>query len=84
LKAKELVPEVNDAVAGPQFSLAYAADLAWLGDKDAALAELARLLRTPYGENIYSAKHGLNWFPLRGDPRFEKLVNDPANNAPIN
>jgi len=83
-KAKELVPEVNDAVVGPQFSIAYGSALAWLGDKDAALAELARLLRTPYGESIYAAKNGLNWFPLRGDPRFEQLVNDPANNAPIN
>jgi TolB-like protein/Tfp pilus assembly protein PilF len=82
-KAMELVPEATDAVAGPAFSLNYASDLAWLGDKDAALAELARLLRTPYGENIYAAKYGLNWFPLRGDPRFEALVNDPKNNAPL-
>ena len=83
-KATELVPEAADAVAGPGFSLNLASDLAWLGDKEAALAELARLLRTPYGENIYAARYGLTWFPLRGDPRFEKLVNDPANNAPIN
>jgi TolB-like protein/cytochrome c-type biogenesis protein CcmH/NrfG len=82
-RAKELVPETSDAVAGPGYSLAYASTQAWLGDKDAALAELARLLRTPYGENIYSAKHGLGWFPLRGDPRFEALVNDPKNNAPM-
>ncbi len=82
-KAMELVPEANDAVSGPNFSIAYGATLAWLGDKDAALAELARLLRTPYGENIYQAKYGTNWFPLRGDPRFAALVNDPKNNAPI-
>lgn len=82
-RAMELVPETNDAVAGPGFSLNYASTQAWLGDKDAALAELARLLRTPYGENIYAAKNGLNWFPLRGDPRFEALVNDPKNNAPF-
>jgi tetratricopeptide (TPR) repeat protein len=82
-RAKEMVPEANDAVAGPGISLNCASVLAWLGDKDAALAELARLLRTPYGENIYSAKYGLSWFPLRGDPRFEALVNDPKNNAPM-
>jgi TolB-like protein/Tfp pilus assembly protein PilF len=82
-KAMELVPEASDAVAGPTFSISYGSTLAWLGDKDAALAELARLLRTPYGENIYAAKYGLNWFPLRGDPRFEALVNDPKNNAPL-
>ena len=82
-RAKEMVPEANDAVAGPNMSLNYASMLAWLGDKDAALAELARLLRTPYGENIHAAKYGLAWFPLRGDPRFEALVNDPKNNAPM-
>jgi TolB-like protein/Tfp pilus assembly protein PilF len=82
-RAMELVPESNDAVAGPGFSLNHAATLAWLGDKDAALAELARLLRTPYGENIYTAKFSPNWLPLRGDPRFEALVNDPKNNAPM-
>ena len=82
-KAMELVPESNDSVAGPNFSLGYASVLAWTGDKDAALAELARLLRTPFGENIYSAKYSSTWWPLRGDPRFEKLVNDPANNTPL-
>jgi tetratricopeptide (TPR) repeat protein len=82
-KAMDLVPESKDALSGPAYSLNYASCLAWLGDKDRALAELARLLRTPWGENIYSAKTGAAWFPLRGDPRFEALVNDPKNNAPL-
>ena len=82
-KAMDLVPEAKDATAGPTFSLNYASCLAWLGDKDRALSELARLLRTPYGENIYNAKASLAWFPLRGNPRFEALVNDPKNNAPL-
>ena len=63
--------------------LSYASCLAWLGDKDRALAELARLLRTPWGENIHAARLGTAWFPLRGDPRFEALVHDPKNNAPL-
>jgi tetratricopeptide (TPR) repeat protein len=82
-KAMELVPESRDALLGPAFSLNYASCLAWLGDKDGAIKELARLLRTPFGENIYQAKFGTTWFPLRGDPRFEALVNDPQNNAPL-
>ena len=81
--AKDLIPESKDAVAGPPLSLNYAQMLAWTGDRDGALAELARLLRTPFGENIYSAKVGIGWLPLRGDPRFEALVNDPKNNAPL-
>jgi TolB-like protein len=81
--AKDLIPESKDAVAGPPLSLNYAQMLAWTGDRDGALAELARLLRTPFGENIYTAKAGYGWLPLRGDPRFEALVNDPKNNAPL-
>ncbi|MBI4622134.1 MAG: TIR domain-containing protein [Verrucomicrobia bacterium] len=82
-KAMELVPESKDALAGPAYSLNHASCLAWLGEKDRALAELARLLRTPFGENVHGAKFGTAWFPLRGDPRFEALVNDPKNNAPL-
>jgi tetratricopeptide (TPR) repeat protein len=82
-KAMELVPELADAVAGPIYSLNLASSLAYFGEKDRALAELARLLRTPYGENIYVAKYSPAWFPLHGDPRFEALVNAPVNNAPL-
>jgi TolB-like protein len=81
--AKDLIPESKDAVAGPPVSLNYAQVLAWVGEEDRALAELARLLRTPFGENIYSAKFGAAWFPLRDNPRFQALVNDPKNNAPL-
>jgi TolB-like protein len=81
--ARDLIPESRDAVAGPPLSVSYAQVLAWVGEKDRALAELARLLRTPFGENIYAAKNGPGWLPLRGDPRFEALINDPKNNAPM-
>ncbi len=81
--AKDLVPESGDAIAGPPLSLNYAQALAWCGEKDRALAELARLLRTPFGENIHGARLSLGWFPLRGDPRFQALVNDPKNNQPL-
>ncbi len=77
------MPESGDAIAGPPLSLNYAQALAWCGEKDRALAELARLLRTPFGENIHGARLSLGWFPLRGDPRFQALVNDPKNNAPL-
>jgi len=82
-KAVDLVPESADAVAGPTYTQNLASCLAYLGEKDRALAELARLLRTPYGENIYVARASPTWFPLHGDPRFEALVHDLKNNAPL-
>ncbi len=81
--AKEMIPEAKDAVAGPPISSSCAQILAWTGDKDRALAEFARLLRTPFGENIYAAKANPGWLPLWNDPRFQALVNDPKNNAPL-
>ena len=82
-KAVELVPESADRLAGPALSMVLGQVLAWTGDKDAALAELARLLRTVYGANVYTARIDPGWLPLRGDPRFEALLNDPKNNAPL-
>jgi len=86
-KAMELIPESRDAVEGPIISLVRASILAQVGDKDRALAEFARLIRVPYaGAYVHVARNGI-WFgtsfrALRGDPRFEALLNDPANNAP--
>jgi TolB-like protein len=57
---------------------------AWVGEKDQALAELARGLST--GEtpvNVHRMRHSLFDQPLQGDPRFEALLNDPKNNAPL-
>ena len=82
-KMLELLPESVDAYAGTGYSLAFAQVLAWTGDKEAALAELARLLRTPFGEHVYAARHNPGWLPLHADPRFEALLNDPQNNAPL-
>ncbi|MBI4622231.1 MAG: tetratricopeptide repeat protein [Verrucomicrobia bacterium] len=83
-KAVELLPESRDAMGGPSQSAGLAFVLAWTGDKDGAIKEYARLLRIPYsGLNIYEMKHAPWCAPLRGDPRFEALLNDPKNNAPL-
>ena len=60
---------------------------AWLGNKEASLDELARAMRTapvtPQLLNVHVIRHDLLFRPLQGDPRFEALLNDPANNAPL-
>ena len=82
-RMRELLPESADAKMGPAYSRVYAGVLAWTGDKEGALAEVARLLRTPRGGNVHLFRVDNGVLPLRGDPRFEALLNDPKNNAPL-
>jgi hypothetical protein len=56
----------------------------WVGDKDRAISEISRLLRVPYsGLSIHEMKRQPVYAPRRDDPRFEALLNDPKNNAPL-
>ena len=83
-KAMELRPESLSAPFGPRYSAGLAFVYAWTGDKDRAIAEIARLLRVPFsGLNVHEMKRHPAYHPLRGDPRFEALLNDPKNNAPL-
>ncbi len=83
-KAMELEPESIDTYFGPIHRNALAFVYAWNGDKTQAIAEYARLLRTPYARiNVYEMRKNPTYFPLHGDPRFEALLNDPKNNEPL-
>jgi TolB-like protein/cytochrome c-type biogenesis protein CcmH/NrfG len=87
-KALEIMPESRDALTGPYHRWGLVVALAWTGEKEAACAELSRLLAEPWNGispscNIYELKSAPWLFPLRGDPRFEALLNDPQNNAPL-
>ncbi|MBS0663334.1 MAG: hypothetical protein JSR48_08710, partial [Verrucomicrobia bacterium] len=76
-------PESKDARAGAYSCVVRAIVLAWTGDKDQAIAELARLLRKPGMLWVPVMKWEPSYYPLHGDPRFEALLNDPKNNAPL-
>ncbi len=65
------------------FSFGYASVLAWAGEKDKAVAELARLLKLPSNTNVHALRHQAWWHPLQGYPAFEALLADPKNNAPL-
>lgn len=83
-RAVELMPESKDALDGPVASCSRAFVHAWVGDKEGALAEYARLLRAPFSSlNVHEMKHDPWYAPLQGDPRFEALLSDPVNNAPL-
>lgn len=86
-KAAGTRPESSDAVEGTLVSLARASVWARVGKIDQALAEIARLSRVPGSFNVHVAHDGIisgiSFLFLRGDPRFEHLIADPASNAPI-
>ena len=47
---------------------------AWAGDKDLACEQLANALRHPGSLSYGDLKLSPFWDPLRGYPRFEKIV----------
>ncbi|HEY0864380.1 MAG TPA: TIR domain-containing protein [Lacunisphaera sp.] len=79
----DMMPESKDALDGPNGRYYLAAGYALAGDKERALAELAHLFTLPCGIIVHATRTDPAFFRLRGDPRFEALLNDPKNNAPL-
>ena len=81
-RAVELMPVSKDAIRGPLLIQYLAVIYAWTGEKDLALEQLSVAARMPghlsYG---YLRLHPY-WDPLRGDPRFEKIVASLAPKKP--
>jgi TolB-like protein/Tfp pilus assembly protein PilF len=75
-RAVELLPIEKDAVDGPAMIEYFAMIAAWVGDKDLAFEQLAKLIRQPSDLSYGDLKLMPWWDPLRGDPRFEKLVEE--------
>ncbi|HEY1770484.1 MAG TPA: FlgO family outer membrane protein [Chthoniobacterales bacterium] len=74
LRACELLPVAKDALDGPSYITNLALIYAWTGEKDRALDQLARSAALPGGITYGELKKMPQWDPLRGDPRFEKIV----------
>jgi TolB-like protein/Tfp pilus assembly protein PilF len=84
-RSVELTPESLDAVYAPIYAALGARIHDHAGDKEKALSEYSRLLHSPGGPdffNVYEMKRD-STSTLYGDPRFEAILNDPANNAPV-
>jgi serine/threonine-protein kinase len=73
-RAVELLPVRRDAIIGPLLVKYLALIYAWTGEKDLAFEQLTIAAKLPctlcYGELCLHPY----WDPLRGDPRFEKIV----------
>jgi TolB-like protein/tRNA A-37 threonylcarbamoyl transferase component Bud32/Tfp pilus assembly protein PilF len=72
--AVELLPVEKDAINGPAMIKYLAVMAAWLGDNDLACEQLAAVVRFPNSPSYGQLKLLPFWDPLRGDPRFEKIV----------
>jgi tetratricopeptide (TPR) repeat protein len=82
-RAVELMPVAKDFTTGADIIQYSAIAAAWVGEKDLALEQLAQAARLP-GYLSYGRLKLLPWYdPLRGDPRFEKIVASlaPKENA---
>jgi TolB-like protein/Tfp pilus assembly protein PilF len=73
-RAVELLPVEKDAIRGPAVIKYLAMIAAWAGDKDLACQQLAIIVRPPSPVTYGQLKLLPFWDPLRGDPRFEKIV----------
>jgi TolB-like protein/Flp pilus assembly protein TadD len=82
-QAMELVPDSRDSLDGPTYRYTLAQIYALTGDKEQAIAELTRLLRVPMGSSVANIRVDPAFVKLHGDPRFEALLNDPKNHAPL-
>jgi serine/threonine protein kinase/tetratricopeptide (TPR) repeat protein len=77
-RAVELLPAEKDAINGPLMIKYLAMIAAWAGDKDLACEQLAIAVRPPSTVSYGQLKLEPDWDPLRGDPRFEKIVSSLA------
>jgi hypothetical protein len=76
-RAMELMPVEKDSITGQSVMAYFAVIAAWAGEKDLALQQLTTTSPTP-GASLIASYGVLKlmpfWDPLRGDPRFEKIV----------
>jgi tetratricopeptide (TPR) repeat protein len=77
-RAVELLSVEKDAINGTQMIAYLAMIAAWAGDKDLACEQLGIAIRHPSHLSYGKLTLLPFWDPLRGDPRFEKIVGSIA------
>ncbi len=73
-RAVELMPVSKSAIEGPLLIKYLAVIYAWTGDKDRAFEQLNKAVHLPGYLSYGELRLNPIWDPLRGDPRFEKIV----------
>jgi serine/threonine-protein kinase len=76
-RAIELLPVTKDSINGARMIEFFAVIAAWVSEKDLACEQLGIATRLPGSQLSYGQlKLSPIWDPLRGDPRFEKIVEE--------
>jgi TolB-like protein/Flp pilus assembly protein TadD len=73
-RAIELLPVTKDSINGAHMIEYFAIIAAWVGEKNLACEQLAKVVQIPGTLSYGQLKLQPYWDPLRGDPRFEKIV----------
>ena len=73
-RAMELAPSVKDSFTEPYVKMCFAIICAWTGERELALGQLEAFTKTPGYHTYGNLRLSPMWDPLRGDPRFEKIV----------
>jgi TolB-like protein/Flp pilus assembly protein TadD len=73
-RACELLPLSKDAIDGPALAANLALIYTWTGEKHMAIEQIASVEKIPNSLSYGQLKLHPYWDPLRGDPRFEKII----------
>src|SRR6266480_4510612 len=73
-RAMELGSSVKTSFTEPYVKICFAIICAWTGERELALGQLEALTKTPGSHTYGNFRLSPMWDPLRGDPRFEKIV----------
>jgi serine/threonine-protein kinase len=73
-RAVELMPVSKNSIEGPLLIKYLALTYAWTGEKDRAVKRLDEAAKLPSYLSYGQLRLHPVWEPLRGDPRFEKIV----------
>jgi hypothetical protein len=73
-RAIERLPIVKDSVVEVSVKKCFTMICAWAGERELALEHLEVVARIPGGPSYGDLRLNPMWDPLRGDPRFEKIV----------
>jgi len=77
-RAIEMLPIVKNLTTDGYVKRYFAMICAWAGERELALEHLEVVARIPGGPSYGDLRLNPLWDPLRGDPRFEKIVNSLA------